>query len=78
MKKVSIVASRDFMLIFHFHFAPEENNGRGVMYFIGFSDPAIENMVPLPDDVVRGDMPIAGWRLEDISSSPSQPKVRVT
>jgi len=78
VKKVSIVASRDFMLTFHFHYAPDENNGRGVMYFIGFSDPAIENLVPLPDDVVRGDMPIAGWKLEDISSSLSHPKTKVT
>ncbi len=66
------------MLNFHFHFKPEENNGKGTMYFIGFSDPSIENLVPLPEEVVRGEMPIAGWRLEDISTNPSHPKIKVT
>ena len=78
VKKVAFIAGRDFMIALHFHFAPEENKGRGVMYFVGFSDPSLEDLVPAVQDIVRGDMPIAGWILEDITEDPSFPRARIT
>lgn len=63
MKKVAIVAGRDFILIFHWCVTPE-----GVVYISAFSDDR-EDLVPLNPDLVRGGVAIAGWKVEPLSAT---------
>lgn len=67
-KRVSIVEPRDFVLICHLNKTPE-----GVIYIVSV-DAGRSDLVPETKGVVRGALPLAGYRLEPLPGDPSRTK----
>lgn len=67
-KRVTVVEPRDFVLIFHVNKTPE-----GVIYVVSV-DSGRSELVPETKGIVRGALPLAGWRLEPLPGDPSRTK----
>lgn len=64
-KKVMVVGPRDFVMILHFNKTPE-----GVIY-VNVLDAGRNDLVPESKGVIRGNIPIGGWRLEPVKGNPN-------
>ena len=65
-KKVVVVGPRDFVLMLHFNMTPE-----GVIYAI-VAESGLGHLVPESKNVVRGLLPMGGWKLAPIEGDPSR------
>ena len=67
-KGVVVVGARDLVLIIHFNRTPE-----GIVYAL-VMDAARNDLVPETKGIVRGYLPIGGWRLEALPPLPGIPE----
>ena len=65
-KKVAIVGPRDFVLMLHFNMTAE-----GVIYAI-VTESGLNHLVPETKSIVRGVLPMGGWKLEPLKEDPSR------
>jgi hypothetical protein len=66
IKKIAVISGRDVILILNF--TVDEN---GIVYIVGFSEDR-DDLVPPNPNYVRAALPIGGWKLEPLNSSPGK------
>jgi hypothetical protein len=67
-KQVFVVGARDFVLILHFNLTPE-----GVIYAL-VMESGRGDLWPESKNIVRGLMPIGGWKLTPVPGEPNKTK----
>jgi hypothetical protein len=65
-KKVAVVGPRDFVLMLHFNLSPE-----GTIYAI-VTESGLGHLVPESKNIVRGLLPMGGWKLEPLKEDPTR------
>ncbi len=67
-KKVVVVGPRDFVLMIHFNYHTD-----GALYAL-VMESGLNHLVPESKGIVRGLLPMGGWRIEPMKNDPSRCK----
>jgi hypothetical protein len=65
-KKIAVVSSREFILLAHFNMTPD-----GSIYVL-VQDANRDDLCPETKSIVRGSVPIGGWKFEPVPGNPRQ------
>ena len=63
---MAVVGPRDFVLMLHFNLTPE-----GTIYAI-VTESGLGHLVPESKNIVRGLLPMGGWKLEPLKEDPTR------